>query len=142
MKLVESLSVRDRLLRRKEYNTVTVALKDDLGDINIELRLLSPEEQTELIELYSDLVAYQLEAKNIPKGDAAKKEMMKKGDSLVGCLYGWVGKICVDPELNEEYWKKGSGFTIDVPLALLKTVMSESQKVAEDLHSFRTNKPR
>ena len=57
-------------------------------------------------------------------------------------LYGYVGNICVDPELNQKYWEKGEDFNIDVPLALIGAAMAESQRTAEDIRSFRKNQLR
>jgi len=143
MSLAETLTVRERLLRRKEHNTVFVEFADDLGAFKIEVKLLSPAEQNEVLKMYGELVAYQNSVKDISKDDKdAQKEFAEKGTAVMGKLYGWIEKICVDPELDAEYWKAGADYNIDVPLTLLRFAMSESQKASEDIRSFRSNRAR
>ena len=147
MELAESLSVRDRLLRRLEKNTVFVPFTDDLGEFLIEIKLLNPKELDAVGKMYGKLVRHQIKAKQLGIGKAKENTekqdtLIAEGNAIMGELYGWVQQICVDQSLTKEYWEEGVSFTIDVPLALLRIAMAESQKAATDIRSFRKNEPR
>lgn len=147
MELAKALTIRERLLRKLEKNTVFVPFTDDLGEFLIEIKLLNPKDLDAVGKLYGKLLTYRTKAKQLAlskdKENAEKQDaLIQEGKAIMGELYGWVQQICVDSTLTKEYWEDGTEFTIDVPLALLRIAMAESQKTATDIRSFRKNEPR
>lgn len=141
--LAESLTIRDRLLRRLEKNTVLVPFNDDLGEFMVEVKLLNPKELDAVGKMYAKLLGYRTKTQRLTKTDQPEQDnLIKEGEAIMDELYGWVEHVCVDSSLTLDYWKQGTSFTIDVPLALLRVAMAESQKTATDIRSFRKHEPR
>lgn len=139
LSLAEVLSIRERLERRLKTRTIKVQFSDDLGDFDVEIRLMSPEEQRNLMKLYSDLSGY-LKVQS-PQKDSTEEaqKLLDRGTELLNQIYELAGYLCVDKELDANYWKQGSGFNIDVPLQIIRAAISESQKVEEQARKFRTD---
>lgn len=130
-------------MRRMAKNTIIVPYVDDLGEFPVEVRMLNPKELEAVNQMYARLIGYQAKVTVAAKSkNTSKEELVKEGEAIMDELYGWVEKVCVDKTLTKEYWKAGVGFTIDVPLNLLRVSMRESQRTTSDIRSFRKNEPR
>jgi len=134
--LIEALSAKDRLLRRLRFQTVQVPFTDDLGEFTIEARLLSPSESRRVSDLRMKL--YKL-SNQLRSGKSEKElnKLKKESEDVVSELYEIVGAVCIDPDLDAEYWKTGSGFNLDVPLRILDAVSGVSPAEAEATKKFR-----
>jgi len=86
--LVSCLSVRDRLMRRLETETVKTRLSDDLGEFEIETRLMTIDEIQRALEL----------DKMYTSGDAEKMMEAHRGFSEI------LDEICVTPGLGDGFW--------------------------------------
>lgn len=130
------LTVREHLLKRKRNAIVQIKLNDGEDDFVIETMLLSPKEQTDIISLQIKMATFKrriLKAKT----DKQVADIARKSTELLSQFYGWAGKVCIDPELNEEYWQAGKDFTIDVPLQIIRETLAASQQSRQDLICFR-----
>lgn len=136
MSLVDSMTVRQRLERRLHKKTVSVSFKDDLGEFTVEIRLMSPNEQKNLMGIYQKLNAYLAKK---PKKETAQN-LLVEGTKLLEEVYSMAGYLCVDSDLDADYWKAGEGFNIDIPLKIIRTAISESQKVEQQTRKFRGNR--
>jgi len=144
MPFEKQYSIKQRLLRRQQQ-PVSVTFTDDLGEFAIAIRLLDPAEQQELMQLQNKLLLVQVElekARGENQGLDLLRTLASKAQATLNELYEYAGKICVDPELNEAYWKAGRGFTADVPITLIREAITRSQQVRSDVGSFRQNSER
>lgn len=135
--LATQLTVRDRLMRRLKSNTIQVPFKDDVGEFNIEVRMLSPEEQVEFLKYRRQLFQIRREMDNPPTTIDGIKELGERSDEVLKALYGMVAEICVDKRLDLEYWRSGRGFNADVPFALLNGSLSFTRQSEVDTVNFR-----
>lgn len=132
-----AMNTRELLLKRLKGSTIKVPFKAGDTEFNIEVRVLSPAEQSEIMKIQVELIQFRSKMQALPKGQKNAAKVAKTGQALLGKFYSWVGKICVDPNLNAEYWKKGEGFSIDVPLKLMSAAVSQSQDYTKQIRSFR-----
>jgi len=107
--LAANLQTRDRLMRRLRTRKVTTVLKDDLGEIRLDTRLLTGKERARFLQYNSAM--------------AGLKEL--------------VADISLTPDLNRDYWM-GDEVSDDVVLTvILKTFNGAAQAVREGVASFR-----
>jgi hypothetical protein len=137
LKLIEGLSVRDRLMRRLQSNTVKIPFTDDLGQFEIEARLLSPDEQKTVGGYRVQLLNFTEELRNAPTDLKEVIKLEKRGTELVQSIYRLVAEICVDKSLDLTYWRDGRGFNIDVPMRIINDVLIASQRTEADVAKFR-----
>lgn len=86
--LAAGMSIRDRLMRRLETETVKTRLQDDLGEFEIETRLMTTGEIQRAIEL----------DKKYSSGDPEKMMEALKGFSEI------LDEICVATGLGDGFW--------------------------------------
>lgn len=132
----KALSIRERLLKRKKNAIHNIKISDGDEEFYIPIHVLDQKEQQEIIALQIRLAGYR----NLEKEQKTKEEMEKTiedGRKLIDQFYKWVARVCVDPELDEEYWKRGVGFTTDIPIMIIREAVEASRKSTEDLISFR-----
>ena len=86
--LAAGMSVRDRLMRRLETQTVKTALRDDLGEFEIETRLMTTGEIQRALEL----------DKMFSSGDAEKFMQAVRGYSEI------LDEICLTPGFEPGFW--------------------------------------
>ena len=86
--LAAGMSIRDRLMRRLETETVKTRLRDDLGEFEIETRLMTIGEIQRAIEL----------DKMYSSGDAEKMIEALEGFSEI------LDEICVVTGLGDGFW--------------------------------------
>lgn len=135
--LAAQLSIRERLMRRLKSNKVKVTFNDDLGPFDIEVRLLSPNEQTIVSDTRIKLLRFREELAKAPRDISEIQKLEKRGNELLQELYKLVAEICVDKTLDFTYWKQGKGFNIDVPMKILNDAVLASQRTEADTASFR-----
>ena len=134
--LHKQLSIKERLLRRLRYRTVPVVFEDEGGEFTVEVRLLSPVDQRKLYQIQQELGRL---TKQIVKANTTKKQnaVQKKIEKLDDQTCEFMEKICVDPELNKEFWKRGEGYSVDVPAKLIREVMRLSSAGEEEIRFLR-----
>jgi hypothetical protein len=143
MESKKALTIKERLLKRKQNVTIDVTFSDGDDDFVIPVKLLSPKEQNEVLALQLKLVDYRNRMKNASKLSTEKmKEMIKQGQTLMATYYDWVAKICADDSLTAEFWKKGDGYSAEVPATLIQKSIQGSRTARTDLSSFRKNRQR
>jgi len=144
-------SVKQLLLERLQKTTSFVKIPFGDTDIEIEVRHLSPKEQIDISNLQINLLKFKSKGDKLPskKDDIAidqAKKLVNSGRKLLDSLFSWVGKVCIDPELNEKYWSSGNGFNSDVPAMILSQTILLSQKskikMRSNVKRFRENKRR
>lgn len=136
-------TARQLLLSRLKTITAQVPIVSGAEDFTIEVRLLSPLEIEQILGLEQRLIKYQGEVPKVDIKDVeAQKALAEKGKNLLTELYRWAGRICVDPELNEDFWVKGEGFNLDVPPKIVKGAVDLSQKSHTAVRSFRLKRKR
>lgn len=132
------LSTRQRLLKRLQNSITEIPFSDGTSEFNIEVRLLSPSEQQKILQLQLGLSRYRVKMLDSKKLDPKDMEKaIKEAKQLLDKLNWWVAEVCVDPELTQEYWSKGEGFSSDVPARILAETLNASQSYAKDLRCFR-----
>ena len=95
-----------------------------------------------LFELKSELAKFTAKTANLPTDQKEISKLEKKGLVLLQKLYAAAGKLCVDEELDAEFWKVGKGFSVDVPIKILQTVLTASATTGEQIRKFRSQRPR
>lgn len=129
-------SIKQRLLNRLRFRTVPVSFKDEFSEFEIEVRLLSPAEQRELFNIQRELS--ELGGKAAEADTQAKqKAVQEKLEALDDKACEFLGRICVDPELDKEFWKRGEGFSADVPAKIFREVMRLSSASEEQIRFLR-----
>lgn len=134
------LSTRERLMRHLNRETTKYFLSDDDNDF-IELHLLSSSEQRwvrelvgqfqELLERARKLTERLAKADTDRKRNKLQKDVDKlnaEAQKLLEYQLYLLSAICVDPELNFEYWKNGSGFFGQLPSILIAHVIRFSRE--------------
>ncbi len=151
----KALSTRQRLMRHLNRETTLFMLSDDPEDY-VELHLISPAEQQWVRELIGQFQNVIDEARritvNLAKAKSKKKraELKKQGDKLgedaerlLDYQLHLVAALCVDPELDFNYWKSGSGFMGQMASTLIGHVLRSSREAAvtriRDARFFRGN---
>jgi hypothetical protein len=135
--LAAQMSVRERLMRRLKSNTVKIPFQDDLGEFNVEARLLSPDEQKTIGDYRIQLLKFREELQKAPTDIKELIKLEKRGAELVQSIYELVADICIDKTLDFQYWKDGKGFNIDVPMRIINDVLIASQRTEADTAKFR-----
>jgi len=121
--VASNLAVRDRLMRRLNQVRIATPFHDDLGDFNIETRLMTSSERERFMRLNQMLA----EAKGSPE---------KYGDAMKG-LKSLVGNLCLTEGLGKRYWESGEPSDDVVLTVMLNTFNAAGQVVLEGLESFR-----
>jgi len=120
--LVSRLGVRDRLMRRLETETVKTTLQDDLGDFEIETRLMTIGEIQRALEL----------DKMYTSGDV---DQMMKAHKGFGEL---LDEICVTPGLGDGFWSSPDcPAEPAVKSAIVARTAVQSADVGRRISSFR-----
>ena len=121
--LAANLQTRDRLMRRLRTRKVTTVLKDDLGEIRLDTRLLTGKERARFLQFNKQLSEAANDADKYNSAMAGLKEL--------------VADISLTPDLNRDYWM-GDEVSDDVVLTvILKTFNGAAQAVREGVASFR-----
>lgn len=133
------MSTRDRLLKRLKHSTHHVAFFDGEEEFTVEVRMLSPAEQNQIIQLQVGLAQYRQKMlrKDTKRSQKDIEAEIKKAKTMLDQLNQWVANICVDPELDYSFWGTGEGFNSDVPAHILAEAMRHSQDYNKDLKWFR-----
>lgn len=137
---LEALSTRDRLMRDLTRHTVKVMLSEDSNDF-VEIRLLSPAEQRWLADLSTQFKTIIDRLGRLGKKPVDSDERKAKRDREIGRIneeanrlideqLHFLAKICVDPELDHDFWKAGEGFANDVPTLILAEALGQSSRVS------------
>jgi len=124
-KLIDSLSIRDRLMRRLEKAVVEVEFEDDLGTFIIRCRTLAEKEQRRVMNI-------QGEVRNI-KDPKQYAEFMDELFKFVAYPNG----ICLEKELDMKFWKLGNYAVNDIFKLLASAIEGSTTKIREDTRSFR-----
>ena len=120
--LASQLSVRDRLMRRLETETVKTILRDDLGDFKIETRLMTIGEIQRALEL----------DKMYTNGDP---DLMMEAHRAYGEL---LDEICVTPGLGDGFWSSPDcPAEPAVKAAIVARTAVQSADVGRRISSFR-----
>lgn len=136
-------NIRERLLQRLRTQTVKVPFEDSSGTFYVEARLLSPNEQQQILQLQIELSRYRMQMTSAAKpedktyDEKRLLEEAEKGKELMKRFYDWVGEICVDPQLDGNYWNSGVGYSIDVPIKIMAEALKQSRTFRENVSSFR-----
>lgn len=134
--VAEQLSIKTRLLNRLKFRTVPVPFEDADGKFTIEIRLLSPAEQNGLLRIQqklSEVTKKITTSKTAKEQEAIRKTIDKLNDQTCALL----GNICVDPELDKEFWKLGEGYNVDVPQKLLTEATRLSLSSEDEIRFLR-----
>jgi hypothetical protein len=122
--LVARLSVKDRLMRRLQVETVKHILKDDIGEFTIETRLMPIGEIQRALEL----------DRMYTSGDAEK---MMEAHSGFGEL---LDEICVTPGLGGGFWSSPEcPAEPAVKAAIVARTAVASADIGRRISSFRDN---
>lgn len=127
-----ALSAAQRLERSIKANTVTVKIKDNLGEFSVECRLFTWEEQQNMATLIKD---------SSDKNIAEDKEKQEQLTEAFFKLLAYPDGICLDPSLTLEWWRKGK-FPQFTPKHIFEVVGSATQKGMSDAKLFRPKQPR
>jgi len=120
--LVSRLGVRDRLMRRLETETVKTTLSDDLGDFEIETRLMTIDEIQRALEI----------DKMYTSGDPEKLMEAHRGFSKL------LDEICVTPGLGDGFWSSPDcPAEPAVKSAIVARTAVQSADVGRRISSFR-----
>ena len=122
--LEKQLSVRERLMRRVGQTVVEVPFKDDLGEFKVKCRLLSEYEQRKLVLLGAE----------ITKIETPEDYDKKMGD--LKRFLAYPSGVCLDPDLNLEFWKKGN-YAMQDMLKIVTEVSKQTGQLVEETRSFR-----
>jgi len=135
----QNLSTKQRLMRRLEHQTFQVEFEDDIGKFFIEVRMFSPKKQQDISNLLVELTQLNNQLNNVTEKTAPEiiKKLTNKSTKLMNKLYKSVASICVDPSFDYAYWRKGEGFTFDVPLRLLIEARGTSPTQINRMQKFR-----
>ena len=120
----EAMTIRDRLERKLQTDIVTVELTDDLGPFKLTFRKLTPLEHDEIARIQAELLT-------LPKDKQAEK---------TDGLYQILGAASQD-NLDAVFWKEGKGYSPDVFVSTILTVLAASTMPDEEtirkIKSFR-----
>lgn len=120
--IVVRLSIRDRLMRRLEAETVKTVLQDDIGDFEIETRLMTTGEIQRALML----------DKMFSSGDADKFMEAVKGYSEL------LDEICVTPSLSGGFWTASDcPAEPAVKVAIVMNTALRSADIGRRVSSFR-----
>jgi len=122
--LIANLTVRDRLMRRLRNIVVPVEFKDDLGVFTVKCRAMSQREQQGVIKLQGKTAGI--------KGAEGYGEFM---DELLKFI-AYPDGVCLDPELNMEFWRNGDYAVTDL-FKLLTNAIRGSTRDLDKIRSFR-----
>ena len=119
---LKQLAIKERLILGMYLETETITFQDGLGTFDVEVYTnIDDADMKTLLEL-AEAIKDQQEGKS----SEIMKSMIKVNKLLA--------KVTVDPELDEEYWIKGKGYTTNFALDLLFNAMAAQQ---ENMQSFR-----
>jgi len=124
-KLIDSLSIRDRLMRRLEKAVVEVEFEDDLGTFIIRCRTLAEKEQRKVMSI-------QGEVRNI-KNPKQYADFMDELFKFVAYPDG----ICLEKELDMKFWKSGNYAVNDIFKLLASAIEGSTAMIRADTRSFR-----
>jgi hypothetical protein len=150
------VSARDRLMQYLNNQTEKVMLSDDEDDF-IEIRLLTPKEQTFLTDLSVEMTNIQREIDDVRREPVKTKKAITKKNKNLQTLIDKTNKlleqqviflsaICVDSELNYEFWTDGDAYPAFLPTLLLgealrRSYSSTRERIAQ-ARFFRDNRTR
>jgi len=122
--LTAGMSIRDRLMRRLETQTVKTALRDDLGEFEIETRLMTTGELQRAMELDRMLAS----------GDPERYVEAMRGFSEI------LDEVCVTPGLTDGFWtSQDCPADPSVKVAIvLRTAMGGAEAVSNIVRRVRS----
>ncbi|MGD6850741.1 MAG: hypothetical protein ACQCN6_01620 [Candidatus Bathyarchaeia archaeon] len=129
-KLAESLSIRERIMRRSKNRVIPVKLQDDLGAFTVRFRPLTWSEQKDIAKVQGKIAQLQKES-----GDNALALIETIEHDFIKYVSSDKG-VCLEPELTEAYWLEGN-FDPEVIKDILKQVSSATQAEVAEARSFR-----
>jgi len=124
-KIIDSLSIRDRLMRRLEKAVIDVEFEDDLGTFIIRCRTLAEKEQRKVMYI---------------QGEVKKISNPKQYAELMAKLFNFVAYpdgVCLEPELDMKFWKSGNYGVNDLFKLLASAIEGSTAMIREDTRSFR-----
>ncbi|MBA7476820.1 hypothetical protein ES707_12215 [subsurface metagenome] len=119
-----------KLLGRLRNRFVPVTFDDgEDGEFTINIRVPSPAQRRRLYEIrYEVVVALEAEDKNkIVALDLESQDLL--------------GKLCLDPSLDADFWRTGQGFDVEVPARLMTVAMGIEPSDREAAEFFRSLEP-
>jgi len=133
------LSTRERLMQHLHESRHKVKYGEDDAYV-VEIRLLSPSEQIWLRKLGSKFNDIIIQSSKIAKRKTTTEKQRQKqqhdlekiqqeAEVLFDKQYHLLGDICVDPELDYAYWKKGDGYLNYVPSLIIGEALSRSTEL-------------
>jgi len=115
------LSTRDRLMRRLASTKITTKLQDDLGEFNVQTRMMTSLERTQFLDLNKQLAD--------SKNDSEKyKDSMDELKKLAS-------EISIDP--GPDYYEGDKASDDVVLIVLLNAFNGAAKHVTEAIASFR-----
>lgn len=125
--------IRQKLFRRLRTRTVPV----DFGDFTVDIRLLSPAEQSRLSRLQAETTEILAEIRKHPE---KAEGYIRQLDSIDSQICRILENLCVDPGLNYQYWRAGKGFNVDVPAKILSEAVRLSSKTEQEIRFLQRNR--
>lgn len=128
--------IKEKLRKRLLERVIDVEFESSDGNFMIPVRLLSPAEKNRLLELRTK---FQVSlAKLAETTEPAEIEKINEdADDMDSEICQVLSEICVDPELDFEFWRKGEGFSADVPAKLIAESLRLSSANDQDIKLFR-----
>jgi hypothetical protein len=131
-KQTRELNIAERLIESVTNDVVKVEMKDSVGAFEILCRKFTWEEQTKLQKALAGLRnASDLTAES-PDYQAAQTLFLE--------LLAHPTGVCLQPELNIEFWKAGK-FGQEVPTKIFAAVGAATKQSVDDAQSFRNKRP-
>ena len=124
--LLQNLSVRQRLLYKKEKKKIPITIdEDELGPIVVESRVLESKELINLMDILS-------------KGEETDLTEFKENYDQISEIIG--NAIC-DPDLNADFFKSQVGYTfgdlLSIARGLIEGSIRSNKLVEEEIKRFR-----
>jgi len=120
--LADTMKIKQFLLARKKYQRVMVPLEFQVGDVTLRkevpCRLLTREEQSDVILLQKELIKLSNKLSDPPKTEKALKKLLSLSEKTLDKLYKFAVDLCLDGEFTFQFLKENE-INLDVPLTIL-----------------------
>ena len=109
--------------------TIRVQFEDSEGPFEIEvlLPLVSP-----LLDSFNELTVEAARMSHVytayENGTITRETLKREDQKIMDRLHRFLGDICIDPPLDYEFWAKGEGYSVDVPLKIFNAISREILK--------------
>lgn len=134
-------NVKDRLMARSKLLIVNVPMQDPQGDFSIKCRAFTVKEQNLVFDVLDEFRHLTLQKDN-PKANPNKiLARYNKGIETAKHLLAYPNGICLNPELNAEFWDGGQ-YTSDIPFYVMRYVMDHQSEAVRNAVLFRKAKRR